>query len=68
MEIGRRAEKIASIYSRLQKEICQNLEQADGNAEFTEERWEKEIGYGITCAIRNGDAIERGGQFFVCKW
>ncbi|MCX6221606.1 MAG: oxygen-dependent coproporphyrinogen oxidase [Bacteroidia bacterium] len=61
MEIKRRAEEIALIYSGLQKEICQKLEQADGKAEFTEERWEKEIGYGITCAIRNGAAIEKGG-------
>ena len=64
MEIEQRVEEIAQIYSGLQKEICRTLEQADGKAEFTEERWEKEIGYGITCAIRNGAAIEKGGVNF----
>lgn len=64
MEIKQRAEEIALLYKGLQKAICQKLEQADGKAEFTEERWEKEIGYGITCAIRNGAAIEKGGVNF----
>lgn len=57
-------EEIAHIYSRLQKEICRTLEQADGKAVFEENKWEKDIGSGITCVIRNGAAIEKGGVNF----
>ena len=58
------AGEIAKIYSGLQKEICQTLEQADGKSVFAEDRWENEMGYGLTCVIRNGAAIEKGGVNF----
>ena len=54
-------EEIAHIYSGLQKEICQTLEQADGLAVFEENNWEKDMGSGKTCVIRKGAAIEKGG-------
>ena len=57
-------EEIAHIYSGLQKEICNTLEQADGKAVFEENKWEKEIGSGKTCVIRKGAAIEKGGVNF----
>jgi coproporphyrinogen III oxidase len=60
----RSAEEISKIYSGIQKEICQTLEQADGKALFLEDRWEKEAGSGITCVIGNGNAIEKGGVNF----
>ena len=55
---------VAKIYSGLQMEICRILEQTDGKAVFEVDQWEKEIGYGSTCVIRNGDAIEKGGVNF----
>ncbi len=59
-----RIEEIAHIYSGLQKEMCQTLEQADGEAVFEENKWEKNIGSGKTCVIRKGAAIEKGGVNF----
>ena len=56
--------EIARIYSGLQKEICRSLEQVDGLAVFKKDKWEKDIGYGSTCVIRNGAAIEKGGVNF----
>lgn len=57
-------EEIAKIYSGLQKIICRSLEQADGKALFKETCWENKIGYGLTCVIRNGAVIEKGGVNF----
>lgn len=56
--------EIAQIYSGLQHEICQSLERVDGKARFEEHKWEKEIGSGVTCVMRNGAAIEKGGVNF----
>jgi len=64
MTIIRKVAQIADIYAGLQKEICHTLEQTDGKAVFEENKWEKEIGYGITCAIRHGAVIEKGGVNF----
>jgi coproporphyrinogen III oxidase len=58
------SEEVAQIYSGLQSEICRVLEQADGQAVFEKDQWVKEIGYGTTCVIRNGDVIEKGGVNF----
>ena len=64
MNFGLQTEEIAREYSALQKEICRILEQADGKARFEENRWETKIGNGVTCVIRNGAAIEKGGVNF----
>jgi len=64
MTIIRKVEQIADIYAGLQKEICHTLEQTDGKAVFEENKWKKDIGYGITCVIRNGAVIEKGGVNF----
>ncbi len=64
MTITRKVEQIADIYSGLQKEICRTLEQADGKAVFEVNKWEKDLGSGITCVIRNGAVIEKGGVNF----
>jgi len=61
---GVQPEEIAPIYSNLQKHICQTLEKADGQAQFTENRWESKIGSGVTCVLRKGAAIEKGGVNF----
>lgn len=46
----------------LQDRICRVLEQADGKATFTEDRWERpEGGGGRTRVIANGAVFEKGG-------
>ncbi len=64
MEREQIAEKIARNYAGLQKEICRSLEIIDGKEIFEEDNWEKNIGYGLTCVLRNGAAIEKGGVNF----
>lgn len=60
----RKVERIAEMYSNLQKEICQTLETTDGKALFRVDEWTKEIGRGVTCVMQDGDAIEKGGVNF----
>jgi coproporphyrinogen III oxidase len=49
----------------LQDQICQALEQADGNGQFIEDNWKrKEGGGGRTRVLTNGDVIEQGGVNF----
>lgn len=57
----RKIEQIATLYAELQLRICNILAKADGKASFEENRWENEIGSGMTCVIKNGNAIEKGG-------
>jgi coproporphyrinogen III oxidase len=57
-------DKIAQIYSEIQKEICEILEAADGKGKFTENKWNKEIGSGSTCILQNGAIIEKGAVNF----
>ena len=46
----------------LQDTICQGLEQADGEAQFVEDSWQRaEGGGGRTRVIRDGNVIEQGG-------
>ncbi len=64
MNHGVQTEDIAQLYSTLQRSICQTLEAADGQAKFKENRWENAIGSGVTCVLRKGAAIEKGGVNF----
>ena len=64
MNPASKAEEIARLYSGLQKEICDSLSASDGKGSFTENRWEKEIGQGLTCVVRGGAIIEKGGVNF----
>ncbi len=61
---GIQTEDIAQLYSSLQGSICQILEEADGKAKFEVDRWENKIGSGVTCILRKGAAIEKGGVNF----
>src|SRR3954471_7815424 len=46
----------------LQNSICAALEQADGRANFVEDKWERaEGGGGKTRVIANGEVFEKGG-------
>ncbi len=58
-------EQIASDYQKIQDEICNSLESADGLSSFEEEIWRREGGGGgRTRIIRNGNIIEKGGVNF----
>jgi coproporphyrinogen III oxidase len=51
-----------SLIHQLQDDICTALEQAEGNAKFVEDKWNRtEGGGGITRVISNGDVFEKGG-------
>jgi coproporphyrinogen III oxidase len=57
--------EIAHSFQRLQQHICSGLEQMDGKAKFIADEWErKEGGGGITCTIKNGGVIQKGGVAF----
>jgi coproporphyrinogen III oxidase len=58
-------ETVKAFLLSLQDKICQNLEQADGQATFIEDTWQrKEGGGGRTRVIREGAFIEQGGVNF----
>jgi coproporphyrinogen III oxidase len=50
----------------LQDNICQQLSEEDGGAQFTEENWDRgeQLGGGRTRVITNGNVIEKGGVNF----
>ncbi|NMM42485.1 oxygen-dependent coproporphyrinogen oxidase [Pseudoalteromonas arctica] len=55
-------EQVKTYLMALQDIICQGLEQADGQAKFVEDSWQrKEGGGGRTRVIRGGNVIEQGG-------
>ncbi len=56
---------VIEFLKKLQDQICQALEQADGYGKFIEDNWQrKEGGGGRTCVMTNGDIIEQGGVNF----
>jgi coproporphyrinogen III oxidase len=58
-------ELVAQEYKKIQDEICQSLESADGSGRFQEEIWKREEGGGgRTRIIQKGSVIERGGVNF----
>lgn len=58
-------EQIAAWFMDLQDRICHGLEQLDGKAVFTEEKWERNGGGGgRSRVIQNGGVIEKGGVNF----
>lgn len=58
-------ETVKAFLLSLQDKICQSLEQADGQATFIEDTWQrKEGGGGRTRVIREGAFIEQGGVNF----
>ncbi|MGB0964866.1 MAG: oxygen-dependent coproporphyrinogen oxidase [Litorivicinus sp.] len=57
--------RVEAYLRDLQDRICQALEQADGQAHFTEETWQREEGGGgRSRVIKNGAVIEKGGVGF----
>lgn len=59
-----RIEQIAVTFSELQGEICGILETADSQGKFSADKWEKEIGSGVTRVFQNGSVIEKGAVNF----
>ncbi|RZK48258.1 MAG: oxygen-dependent coproporphyrinogen oxidase [Pedobacter sp.] len=58
-------EDVAQAYQKIQDEICEGLEIADGKAKFEEEIWNREGGGGgRTRVIQKGNIIEKGGVNF----
>ena len=56
---------VIDFLKKLQDQICQALEKADGNGQFIEDNWKrKEGGGGRTRVLTNGDVIEQGGVNF----
>ncbi|MEG0918200.1 MAG: oxygen-dependent coproporphyrinogen oxidase [Myroides sp.] len=55
-------DKFYTYIQNLQDQICKALEDADGNAKFREDLWERpEGGGGRTRVIENGTVFEKGG-------
>ncbi|MCI5082413.1 MAG: oxygen-dependent coproporphyrinogen oxidase [Saprospiraceae bacterium] len=57
-------EAIAQYFQTLQDSICQQLEQADGEGTFQEDKWERAAGGGGRTRIIQGRHIEKGGVNF----
>jgi len=57
-------EQVAKTYRTLQQQICNRLETADGKAAFLTDSWEKDIGYGHTMVLSDGDVIEKAAVNF----
>lgn len=56
--------QVAELYRQLQQEVVSILEEADGKAKFTQDKWTKGIGSGLTCVMQNGNIIEKAGVNF----
>ena len=56
--------EIKSYLLALQNEICQALEEVDGEAKFEEDKWKSPHGSGITRTIASSAVIEKGGVNF----
>jgi coproporphyrinogen III oxidase len=58
-------EEIQEFFRKLQDHICNQLEKADGKAEFQEDKWQREGGGGgRTRVISDGNVLAKGGVNF----
>lgn len=56
---------IISAFRKIQSDICDGLESADGKAKFSKEEWEHTTGGGgLTRVISHGNVFEKGGVNF----
>ncbi|MEL7036697.1 MAG: oxygen-dependent coproporphyrinogen oxidase [Cyanobacteria bacterium J06592_8] len=61
--------RVSQLMKQIQDEICQGLEQIDGQSQFIEDSWERpEGGGGRSRVIREGDVFEQGGVNFSEVW
>jgi coproporphyrinogen III oxidase len=62
-------QRVSQLLKDLQDQICQGLEQLDGQATFGEDSWEREEGGGgRSRVIREGGVFEQGGVNFSEVW
>lgn len=62
-------DRISTFLKQLQDEICQGLEQLDGEGQFQEDSWQREEGGGgRSRVIKNGRIFEQGGVNFSEVW
>lgn len=57
-------DRVAEAFLNTQKSICQTLEVADSKAHFSSDKWEKEIGGGVTRVLQQGKHIEKAAVNF----
>ena len=56
---------IASEYHKIQQEICDAIEKADGKGRFESDQWKREEGGGgLTRIMTNGNTLEKAGVNF----
>ncbi len=61
--------KVSEFMQELQDEICQNLEELNGNQKFREDSWKrKEGGGGRSRVMNDGSYLEQGGVNFSEVW
>ena len=62
-------ERVKQFVQQLQDNICESLEQLDGQAKFREDNWQRtEGGGGRSRVIREGRVFEQGGVNFSEVW
>lgn len=62
-------QRVSQLLKDLQDQICQGLEQLDGQATFREDSWEREEGGGgRSRVVREGGVFEQGGVNFSEVW
>jgi len=62
-------QRVSAFFRQLQDEICQGLEQLDGQGKFREDSWEREDGGGGRSRImKEGAVFEQGGVGFSEVW
>jgi coproporphyrinogen III oxidase len=62
-------QRVSQFLQELQDQICQKLEELDGQATFREDTWEREQGGGgRSRVIREGTIFEQGGVNFSEVW
>ena len=59
-----RFNEVANKYQELQTKSCDILGETDGKQLFSTEKWEKDIGSGITRVLQNGAHIEKAALNF----
>ncbi len=62
-------ERVSTFLKQLQDNICQGLEQLDGQGQFQEDSWQREEGGGgRSRVIKAGNVFEQGGVNFSEVW
>lgn len=57
-------EIIENEYLSIQKYICDKIEKIDGSAKFIDDKWESNLGTGLTKVVSDGEKIEKGAVNF----